>query len=265
MDFRANVLPALAAIATGTLILASSTGMTAMPTGDIPGWRQTYAQDFNTPAALGRVGQVYGQELRGYSGHADTSGNGTYSPDLVLSASGGKLDFFLHTAGGKPRVAAVLPFGYDGQKYGRYSIRFRSDPLPGYKIAFMLWPTSNDWNEGEIDWPEGNLNGHMLATSRVKGSLEDGVMDVDPPVHRYSPTDSSDWHVATTEWSPGKIKWFWDGELVSETTLRSGVPNTNFRWTLQAETEVGDGATRPSGQVAGHLQVDWAVQYAYAP
>lgn len=162
-------------------------------------------------------------------------------------------------------MAAVVPFGYDGQKYGRYSIRFRSDSLPGYKIAFMLWPTSNDWNEGEIDWPEGNLNGAMLATSRIKGSLEGGVMAVDPPIHSYSPTDSSGWHVATTEWSPGKVKWFWDGELVSETTLPSGVPDTTFRWTLQAETEVGDGATSPSDQIAGHLQIDWAVQYAYAP
>jgi beta-glucanase (GH16 family) len=264
--FRSNLLFVLLISASGSVLLAASgQETTSMPSGDIPGWRQTFAQDFNVPAAPGQVGDTYGNDMRGYSGFPDTSGHGTYTPDAVLSVSGGRLDYYLHTAEGKPRVASAVPFGYDGQTYGRYSIRFRSDPLPGYKIAFMLWPSSGNWNEGEIDWPEGNLNGEMYPASAVKGSLKNGAMTFDPPVHRFSPTDSSDWHVATTEWSPGKVKWFWDGELVSETSLRSGVPDTNFRWTLQAETEMGDNATIPSDRVAGHLQIDWAVQYAYEP
>jgi beta-glucanase (GH16 family) len=129
----------------------------------------------------------------------------------------------------------------------------------------MLWPISENWNEGEIDWPEGNLNGKMYPASAVKGSYKDGRMTFQPPVRVYSPTDSSDWHVATTEWTPGKVKWFWDGVLVSETSVPSGVPTTRFRWTLQAETEVGEDAAVPTTEVAGHLQIDWAVQYAYAP
>jgi hypothetical protein len=66
------------------------------------------------------------------------------------------------------------------------------------------------------------------------------------PERSYSLTDSSDWHVATTEWTPGKCKWFWDGALVGETTLATGVPTTKFRWTLQAETEFGDDARYPA-------------------
>jgi hypothetical protein len=236
-----------------------------MPRGDLPGWKQTHVQDFAMPAAAGMIEQVYGSEMRFYSGHTDTSGNGTYDPGLVLSVSDGKLDYFLHTAGNKPRVATVMPFGYTGQRYGRYSLRFRSDDLPGYKIAFMLWPESNDWNEGEIDWPEGELNNPMYGNSKIKGSLADGEMAADPPQFVVTPTDSSDWHVATTEWTPGKVKWFWDNVLISETTLPWGVPDTNFRWTLQAETEVGDDAVIPDPRTAGHLQVDWAVQYAYVP
>jgi hypothetical protein len=264
--FRAKPLPAFAVLATGMIILnASTANTTIIPSGDLPGWTLTFAQDFNAPAELGHIGEVYGQDMRGYSGLYDTSGNGTYTPDSVLSVSGGKLDYFLHTAGGEPRVATVIPFGYKGQKYGRYSIRFRSDFLPGYKIAFMLWPSSDKWNEGEIDWPEGGLNGKMFAASKIKGSLDDGMMDFDPPTHIYSSTDSSDWHVATTEWTPGKVQWFWDDVLVNETTVPSGVPTTNFRWTLQAETEVGDGAIVPDAQTTGHLQIDWAVQYAYTP
>jgi hypothetical protein len=251
--------------ASGAALPAAPTATTAMPTGDLPGWKQTFVQDFTTPAPAGEVGAIYGMEMRGYDGFLDTSGRGLYAPDSVLSVAAGKLDYFLHTAQGKPQVAAAVPFGYAGQTYGRYSIRFRSDPLPGYKIAFMLWPTSENWNEGEIDWPEGSLNGQMYPASAIKGTFKNGGMTFDPPVRVYSPTDSSDWHVATTEWIPGKIKWFWDGGLVGETTLPSGVPGTSFRWTLQAETEVGDGVAAPGHQTAGHLQVDWVVQYAYAP
>lgn len=263
---KSNFMAVLITCAIGTALMAASDETpTGMPTGDLPGWKQTFAQDFNTPAGLGEIARIYGEDVRGYSGFRDTSGNGTYTPESVLTVSAGKLDYFLHTAGGEPRVASTVPFGYKGQTYGRYSIRFRSDPLPGYKIAFLLWPSSGNWNEGEIDWPEGGLNGKMFPASAIKGSYHNGAMTFDPPTHASSPTDSSDWHVATTEWTPGKVKWFWDGVLVSETTVASGVPTTNFRWTLQAETEVGAEATIPAPQTAGHLQVDWAVQYAYTP
>jgi len=236
-----------------------------MPVGDIQAeghsWSQVFAQDFNSPAALGKVGDVYGQSMAGYDGYTDTSGKGTYTPGSVLSVSEGKLDYYLHTEGGRPRVAAPVLNDYAGQTYGRYSIRFRADDLPGYKIAFLLWPSSDNWNEGEIDWPEGDLNGPMSPASAVKGTLSGGAMKFDPPARVHSSTDSSDWHVATTEWTPGSVKWFWDGALVGQTSLSSGVPTTPFRWTLQAETAIGGPA--PATNVAGHLQVDWAVQYAY--
>jgi hypothetical protein len=262
-----SVVAVVAAIVIGISVFAFSRDTkAAMPTGDLPGWKQTSVQDFDKPAALGEVGRVYGDDMRGYDGLRDTSRRGVYSPDSVLSVADGKLDYFLHTANGSPRVAAPIPFGYSGQTYGRYSVRFRSDYLPGYKIAFMLWPTSDDWNDGEIDWPEGNLNRRMYGGSAIKGSMNDeGLMKFDPARRRPSPTDSSKWHVATTEWTPGKIKWFWDDKLVSETSIPDGVPDTNFRWTLQAETEVGEGARVPEPDTSGHLEIDWVVQYAYAP
>ncbi|WP_171027227.1 glycoside hydrolase family 16 protein [Pseudarthrobacter sp. NamB4] len=267
MNYRSKLIPTVALCATATFLLTFAAAIPAgMPVGDLPGWKQTFVQNFDSPASLGQVEDVYGKEMRFYSGHTDTSGNGTYDPRSVLSVSDGKLNYLLHTAKGKPRVATVVPFGYQGQTYGRYSIRFRTDHLPGYKIAFMLWPVSDDWNEGEIDWPEGELSKMMMyANSKVKGSLDEGGMSADPPEFAHAPTDSADWHVATTEWTPGKVKWFWDGILIGETTLPWGVPDTDFRWTLQAETEVGEGARIPNSRTAGLIQVDWAVQYAYAP
>ena len=124
---------------------------TAMPVGDLKGWKQNFKEDFTKPAALGQVGKVYGESLRGYDGFTDTSGNGTYAPDKVLSVANGKLNYNLHTENGKPLVATPVLNDYRGQTYGKYSIRFRADTLVGYKIAFMQWPSSDNWNEGEID------------------------------------------------------------------------------------------------------------------
>ena len=262
---KLRAMSALAILGTGAVMLSASAPNSTDVPRNVPVWKQVFAQNFDLPAARGEIEQVYGEDMRGYSAIRDTSGNGIYTPDSVLSVADGNLNFFLHTAGGSPRVASVIPFGYEGQVYGRYSIRFRSDYLPGYKIAFLLWPVSENWNEGEIDWPEGDLNGKMFPASAIKGSMNNNAMKFDPPAHSYSPTDSSEWHVATTEWTPGKVRWFWDDVLVSETTIASGVPNTKLRWTLQAETELGPEAKYPEPSTAGLLQVDWVIQYAYAP
>ncbi|QDG61820.1 glycoside hydrolase family 16 protein [Pseudarthrobacter sp. NIBRBAC000502771] len=257
---------AMMSLMVGAVIFVQTKGVPdGMPQGDLPGWKLVAAQDFLLPAAPGQVEDVYGSAMRGYSGFVDSSGQGTYTPDAVLSVTDGTLDYYLHMSGGKPRVASVIPFGYQGQTYGRYSVRFKYDSLPGYKIAFLLWPSSDNWNEGEIDWPEGGLDGQLYGSSAVKGSLDHGTMKFDPPDRQYSASGPGNWHVATTEWTPGKVKWYLDGQLVGQTRNSSGVPNTSMRWTLQAET--ADNATEsfPSADVAGHLQVDWVAQYAYVP
>jgi hypothetical protein len=224
-----------------------------MPVGDLPGWKQVGVQDFARSALLGQVGEIYGPEMRGYSGFPDSSGRGTYTPDSVLSVANGKLDYFLHKADGVARVASVIPFGYAGQQFGRYSVRFRYDSTPGYKVAFMLWPISDRWNEGEIDWPEGDLDGRLYGGSAIKGSFDNG-MKFDPADRTFSPAGPGDWHVATTEWTPGKVRWFLDGQLIDQTTIPGGVPETSDRAT----------STYPDAATTGHLQIDWAVQYAYA-
>ena len=260
-----TVLLATAVMIAVAILVTPEAPPNRMPVGDLPGWKQTEAQDFNKPAERGNVGEVYGSDMRDYYDLGDTSGQGLYTPDAVLSVKDGKLDFFLHSKGGKPRVASVVPFGYTGQTYGRYSIRFRADNMPGYKIAFLLWPTSDDWLDGEIDWPEGELNGPFYGASAIRDSPLKGPARFDPAPRNTSRTDAADWHVATTEWTPGKVKWFWDGQLVGETTMPEGVPDKPMRWTLQAETKDGADATSPAPSTSGHIEVDWVVQYAYAP
>lgn len=226
----------------------------AMPVGNLPGWNQTFAQDFNAPAAVGQVGAVYGSNMRGYSGFNDTSGNGAYTPDQVLSVSNSALDFYIHTVGGVHMVACPIPMGYTNQVYGRYSLRMKSDPLAGYKVAFMLWPTSNTWGEGEVDFPEGALDGTMAINQHQTGA--------NPGSNAYSIDTgavlTNGWVVFTVEWTPGHIKYYVDGvlQLVGTTFI----PTAGHRWTLQAETRL-DSANPPADTVAGHLQIDWMVGY----
>jgi hypothetical protein len=50
-----------------------------------------------------------------------------------------------------------------------------------------------------------------------------------------------------------------DGVKVMTST--NAVPRTPMRWTLQTET----GTTNTAQMGAGHLRIDWAVMYKYAP
>lgn len=235
-----------------------------MPTGDLPGWHLSYSQDFNTPAAAGTVGSVYGSAMRGYSGFGDTSGHGQYDPDTVLSVHDSMLDWFIHTDAGVHKVAAPVPMGYAGQTYGRYSVRLKSDNLPGYKIAFLLWPTSDQWTN-EVDWPEvrSQLVPGVKAQPASLVTKQAGDPAVfQPAVSVSSATDLMDWHVATTEWTPTSVKWYWDDILVGQTDSVAAVPNQPMRWTLRAETQTG-GA--PLDATSGHILVDWLAAWSYDP
>ncbi|WP_369053505.1 glycoside hydrolase family 16 protein [Kineococcus terrestris] len=244
---------------------STSSSATSMPVGDLPGWRQVFADDFTTPVPVGSFpGTVYGAKWEGYDGLLDTSNKGTYTPGKVLSVRDGALRWDMHTENGRPLVAAPVPkLPTYGQTYGRYSLRFRTSATPGYKIAFLLWPDDDDWNKGELDWPEvGALGDRPSPASLVAGSLTGGTPPTFLPVTRaYAPDDTSDWHVATTEWTPGRVTFLWDGVPVA--TVTRGVPTTSMHWVLQAETTV-DGPL-PDPAAVGRVEVDWAVAYRYAP
>jgi hypothetical protein len=108
-------------------------------------------------------------------GWRDT-GTGTYYPSKVLSIRHGILDYYIHTGtvhGEKVHMVSALvpkiPGGVDngGLLYGRYVIRFRADAPPRYHAAFLFWPDTNHWPcDGEIDFPESDLDAHIYAFMR---------------------------------------------------------------------------------------------------
>jgi cell division septation protein DedD len=232
---------------------ATSPSGQAMPVGNLPGWTQIFSDDFTTNVAIGSFpGTVYGPKWGAYlDGWKDTTGNGTYMPSKVLSVSGGALDYYVHTEAGVHMVSAPTPKIAAGA-YGRYSVRFRSDALHGYKTAWLLWPDSGVWPaDGEIDWPEGNLDGKMS-----------GYMHFADPAGGQNAYNTAAtypaWHTATTEWVPGKVVFSLDGAVIGTSTTK--IPTKAMHWVLQTETSTDSGVV-PADATAGHVQVDWAVAY----
>ena len=211
-------------------VRAASTSVRAVPAVDTSyapsgqrmplykkGWRRVFAEDFRQPVARGAFpGTAYGAKWRVYpDGWKDTTKLGTYVPSRVLSVHGGLLDYYLHSSGGQHLVAAALPKTEVGA-YGRYAVRFRADRrMHGYKTAWLLWPDSKKWPEGgEIDWPEGNLDGTSFsafmhyARPRVgrRASTPRGVTNggTRPPPSGVPASSASSW---TAGASAGPASW----------------------------------------------------------
>lgn len=250
----------------GTVSGASAAGTAAapsgqaMPVGDVGRFTQIFKDDFTRNVALGSFGKANATSWGAYDdGWKDTSKNGTYSPSKVLSVKGGVLDMNIHTENGVHMVSAPVAKingagRPEGQLYGRYVARFRSDNLPGYKIAWLLWPDTDNWDDGEIDFPEANLDGRIEGFMHHKGAPREQ--------DAYSTEVSTrGWHTAVLEWTPEYVRFELDGKQVGKSTDRKLIPSKPMHWVLQTETALSGPA--PAAKVAGHVQVDWVSVYKY--
>ncbi|MBC7517999.1 MAG: glycoside hydrolase family 16 protein [Microbacteriaceae bacterium] len=240
-------------------VKAPAEASTAMPVGDLPGWKQVFSDDFTTPVAAGGFPGPYAAKWLSYSGFPDTSHKGWYD-QKIISAHDGVLDLFLHTENGVALGAAPLPLvngapygSQNGQSYGRFSVRMKSDALPGYGLGFLLWPDSEVWNDGEIDFPEGGLDDVPHAFNHCLGN---------PSLNCYlasGSTSYTDWHTYTINWTPTKISFLIDGAEIGATT--DNIPSKSLHWVMQVATT---GVT-PDPALSGHLLIDWATVYRMVP
>lgn len=239
-----------------------------LPTGDLDGWKQIFAEDFTKDAATGSFASDCDPNKIVYTGatgtkwaaypkcYTDTTNHRPYRSDAVLSVHDGTLDFYLHTVEGQPAGANPSPL-VDGtsqyQTYGRYSARIKVDAsnLSDYYAAWLLWPANDaNWQYAESDFPEGGLDTTgVKAFAHYGGS---GSQDIFNTTTNFY----SGWHTFTQDWVPGKRSYYIDGILVGTSTNQ--VFSQPERWQLQTET-VG------SGTSSGHLYVDWVSVYAYSP
>jgi len=253
---------------------SSSPSGQAVPQGNLPGWRQVFAEDFTLDAPLGSWGSecdgsriaytgALGTQWRSYPQcYRDTYQSRPYRADQVLSVHDGILDFHLHKVDGQPAGANPSPLIKNGsqyQTYGRYAARFRvtnANALSDYYVAWLLWPQSENWNgngpgDGEIDFPEGHLNGTVGGFHHClfNNSQNCGWANTNGATF-----DS--WHTYVIEWTPQAVRFLLDGQVVMNYTDQSNIPNTPMRWQLQTETN-GPGDNNGSG----NLELDWVAVY----
>jgi hypothetical protein len=241
-----------AASFTVTIPSSGSPSGQSMPVGDLPGWRQVFTDDFTSNVALGSWPGAYAAKWADYTyaGSHDTNGGAEWNTVKDVSVSAGMADYYLHSESGKAYSAAILP-RTPTQTYGRYQVRFKVDPgMTDWKSAWLLWPDDDVWPaHGEIDWPEGDLTGTMEGFMHYANP--NGGQDWAPSNVAFA----SGWHTATTEWLPGSVKYYLDGNLVGSFTHE--VSSYPMHWVLQSESASG---SRPTG--SGHIKIDWVAVYA---
>src|SRR6202011_4757673 len=180
----------------------------------LPGWRQVFRDDFTTDVPPGSFPGALAGRWGAYPYPAKDTHSGTYWPQKVISVHDGVMDLNLHTENGVHLSAApspIIPGAGPGMLYGRYAVRFRADPLPGYKTAWLLWPDSGVWpRDGEIDFPEAGLDDPICAFMHRLGG---GGQDVYCSGATY-PT----WHTAVIEWTPQRLTFILDDRVVGSST-----------------------------------------------
>jgi hypothetical protein len=261
-----------------------------MPKGDLPGWKQVLADNFNgqdvpvgkfsdcnnnpdTPEAF-CSGLPEPQKSRYWAypkGWPDTAKQGThgnfersgiYNPEETisigpLSNGDGVMRIKLFNNGGDNQVAAVVPKAMVGQKYGRYAIRFLAEATPGYKLAWLQWPVDEKSCSGcEIDFPEQELDTtiHGFLHHKEDPNNKQGTQDAFDSKQPYGV-----WHTAVTEWSPGKVKFILDGKEVGTSTTQ--VPDQPMSWVIQSESAL-NGDTAGAGTSA-RIWITWIAAYTY--
>lgn len=245
-----------------------------MPTGDLAGWNQVIAEDFDVDFPRGAfvtdqqgallpscaAHQTYARRLCAYpEGWKTQNGDGIYSPDRTISTNDSLLDFYLHTDGGLNRaVSAALfplrPGGADNARtFGRWSWRMRASGVTGagWGCVSLLWPeNSQDWpGSGEADWPEGDISGLVSGWNHPRSPV---------PAQTLIPGNGAlwaDWHTYTIEWRQDSLSYFVDGVRTFATSI--AVPSTPMRWLTQSGPNDGSLASSTSA----HLQIDWVVSY----
>jgi hypothetical protein len=242
-----------------------------MPTGTKirDGYSYTPAtlQDFTTPAAVGQVRSVY-TSMGYYAGFNDTAKAGLYDPDHTLSVHDSVLDIHQYTLNGQPLSAAIMPDNYAPHLYGRMDIRYKiTTPGDGYKWVVFYWPSSDNWDDGEIDFPEAPVTGSPRPASATTPPLAKSPTDPSRmflPLTTFNvPTDQTAYHVASTEWRRDAIIFYWDDVEIYRLTDTRAIPTKSMRVTWQAETwdNAANGGTPVPAATDTHILVDWVAIY----
>jgi beta-glucanase (GH16 family) len=234
----------------GPVASASPSGV-PMPVGDLPGWKQVFADDFS-----GR--SIDRNHWGPYTGQPGGDPGGWWDPSHIQVHDGIlELQSFRDPAfddrwvsGGLSSAPALR------QTYGKYLVRYRMDPGFGVAGILLLWPSDNNWPP-EVDFAEdgGGDRSHTTATLHY-GST-------DEQIQRETTGDFTRWHTIGVEWTPERLDFTLDGSVW--TSITSHVPDKAMEMDLQTQAGTcGQVHTPcPDASTPDHvtMQIDWVVAY----
>jgi hypothetical protein len=250
MQERTITRATLAAVVLGAALVAGPLGSasvaeagTPAPVGDVGAFKQTFREDFSTAAAAnGPFARTYANAWQPYPDGT----SGIYSSSTQVSARDGYMDVKLDGARGAAGTFGT-PNGAWSHVGGKFSVRAKAEGGTGNGAAFMLWPSSNVWSDGEIDYPEGNFESTPMAFQH----------SMTPGWEAHSTNISTgvswrQWHTYSVEWIPGRsVTYLVDDKIVRTVTV--DVPTAPHRYMFQVGNWGG----------SGHLDIDWVSTYDY--
>jgi beta-glucanase (GH16 family) len=229
-----------------------------MPAGDIPSWRQVFADDF--------TGRALGRGWGAYSGQPQGDPGGWWDPSHTVVAGGAALlrTYRDPALGGRWVSGGMSSAPALKQTYGKYLVRFRMDPGFGIAPVLLLFPSGDHWPP-EIDFAEDGGTTH--ARDHLTATLHYGVRPDDRQIQRTVYADFTRWHTMGVEWTPGRLVYTLDGSPWA-TVTGDAVPAEPMELDLQTQagtegdpwTPAPDASTPPEVD----MQVDWVVAYAPA-
>lgn len=227
-----------------------SSGRQAMPIGDIPGWHQVFADDFNGTS-------LNTANWGAYAGEPGGDPTGWWDPSHVVVSGG-----LLTLAGYKDQAVKSGVFVTGGigmtnahaQTYGKYLVRMRVDKGAYVSAIALLWPEKNVWPP-EIDFNEDwdNNRLHTYSWFHCGPNGNDNCR-----IHNsLSGYDFSQWHTLGVEWTVGKLAFTIDG-ITWATVTDSKVPSIPMDLDIQSQ------ALKPESLIPSEVdvQVDWVAVYA---
>jgi beta-glucanase (GH16 family) len=236
----------------------------SMP-GAIPGWTQTFADDFTSPSTLSNY-QVYG-------GTPTDGSNACWAPSHV-AVTGGEMVLKAYkdpaaiaangcTGDANQMVTGGVKLTSNSQTYGKYEIRMRVDNGQGVSLVTLLWPTGDTWPP-EIDFTEDN----GAAPRSVDTATEHwGTATNFFQISDTLAVDLTQWHTVGVEWSPGKIVYTMDG-LPWATETNANVSDVPMQLAFQTQAwQCGVSSWEQCADTSTPAEVDMDVDWiaVYAP
>jgi hypothetical protein len=266
---------------------------TALPVGDLPGWTQIVADDFDYNYPIGSVvADGSGELTTGSAAYNELHSKFTFYPDTWNSTWGGKTG--TDTSGNPVTIQAKYypsktiyfeescakiyhhseniggvmtalgasikpknPSGvYNFGPYMRWQFRMRATGVTASPSYFHWVPLGIDSN----NWPS---NGELDwpegdISSAVAGNYHPAA-STNITQHVSSGEDPSAWNIYTVEWTPGRMKWWTNSALRLNTTDR--VPTGPLSFVFQHETT----NVQPDSATTGTIEIDWIAMWNYTP